>query len=122
MTKTLEDIFGEDTIKVKPPKSIKITKVQLLEHKLKHSIPDEVKIQIVETRELNRYGKQARDKRARKEDIKSVLVEKGTRPKGRYYDISPTTRINPLEQIFQVDGDTPEGQDEVRIHHFGGSL
>lgn len=123
----LESIFGE---KPKPqPKSIKITKVQLLEHKAKHGISPEAKAQIIEAQEIKKYGKEARAKRARKDDIRGLLIEKGTRPKGKFYDVSAVSgvskaeySINPLADCFKIDGSTAEGQDEIRIHHFGGVL
>lgn len=110
----LKAIFGE---KPKPkPKSVKLTKEQYLQHKAKHGISETQKAQIIEAQEIRKYGREARLKKARKADIKSVLVEKGTRPKGRYYDLTP------LEQICGIDVVTPEAQDEARILHFGGSI
>lgn len=124
---TLKNIFGE---KPKPkPKSIKLTKVQLLEHRAKHGATPEVKAQIIEAKEINKYGKEARAKRARKDDVRNLLIEKGTRPKGKFYDTSLVAGVskaeynnNPLAECFKIDGNTAEGQDEIRIHHFGGKL
>lgn len=109
------------------PKSVKISKVQMLEHKAKHSVSEEIKAKIIEAEEIKRYGKEARLKLLRKADTRSIIVEKGTRPKGMYYNIPP--KANPLEEIFKgsfkgisTEVVTPEAQDEARIYHFSGKL
>lgn len=118
--KNLEDLFGAKPEVVRKPKNVKITKVQMLEHKAKRGVSPEVKASIIEAKEIRKYGKEARAKLARKEDTRGILIEKGTRPKGKFYDLTPYA--SPLQEVFKIDGGTPEGQAEVRIHHFGGSL
>ena len=111
-----------DTTKVtelRKPKSIKLNKAQLELHRAKHSISPEQKAEIIKAKEIKLYGREACLKRLRKADTKSVLVEKGTRPKGRYYDVSP------LDGVFKsggVDGVTDDALNEARILHFGGRL
>ena len=109
----LDELFKPQERK---PKSIKISRAQLEKHKQKHSISDEQKAEIIKAQEIRRFGKEARIKRARKQDMREALIEKGIRPKGRYYDLTP------LEQICGIDVVTPEAQDEARIIHFGGSI
>lgn len=110
---TLSEIFGTQ---IRKPKSVKISKTQLEKHRQKHSISPEQKAEIIKAQEIRRFGKEARIKRARKQDMREALIEKGVRPKGRYYDLTP------LEQICGIDIVTPEAQDEARILHFGGSI
>lgn len=126
LAEKLQGIMSSESIdldKVVPqtrkPKSIKLTKAQLELHRAKHGISPEVKAEIIKQNEIKLYGREARIKKLRKADTKSILVEKGTRPKGRYYDVSP------LEGVFKaggVDGVTDDALNEARILHFGGRL
>lgn len=130
METVLHSIFNENKTEAKrKPKSITISKEQMLKHKAKHGASTEVKAKIIEAEEIRKYGKEARLKLSRKADTRSIIVEKGTRPKVMYYNVSPITKINPLEQVFKgefkgvsTEVVTPEAQDEARIYHFGGKL
>lgn len=119
---SLESIFGENPIK--KPKSVKITAKQLALHRERRPIPDGLRESIIEQREIQRFGREARLKLARKQDFRMVFSEKNTKPKGKYYHepVQAVQVSNPLEQIFKVDENQPEAYDEVRILHFGGTL
>ena len=118
----LEDIFHKAQPEVqKTPKSVKISAKQLAEHRERRPIPDGLRESIIEQREIQRFGKDARLKKARKQDFRMIFSEKNTKPKGKYYH-EPVQLVNPLEQIFKVDENQPEAYDEQRILHFGGNL
>lgn len=116
---SLENIFGEKP--QRKTKSVKISAQQLQNHRERRPIPDGYKESIIEQNEIKRYGREARLKKARKQDFRMVFSEKNTKPKGKYYH-EPVQVVNPLEQIFKVDENQPEAYAEARILHFGGAL
>lgn len=126
----LENLFLEpdtelvDLANIRKPKSVKISAQQLALHRAKHGASPELKLEIVKAQEIQKYGREARLKRLRKEDTRSILVEKGTRPKGAFYDTSSISGKpkHSLDSLFKVDGETEEGLNEARILHFGGKL
>lgn len=115
----LEDIFGEKP--QRKPKSVKISAQQLQKHRENRPISEGYKEKIIEQNEISKYGREARLKKARKQDFRMVFSEKNTKPKGKYYH-EPVQVVNPLEQVFKVDENQPEAYAEARILHFGGAL
>ena len=109
-------------------KVIKISKAIRDAHNQKHGKTPEQVAEYREAQAIKKYGEDKYKRMLRKQDVRSILVEKGTRPKGKFYN--PEPRLNPLEKLFHkdiesiesIDGSTQEGQDEVRMMFFGSKL